>query len=65
MSTPARLLAFGVAAILSFGGGAALGAVAGPSPEPTGPADPARPAPATPHTGHGDDPAPAATAGER
>ena len=35
MTTPARLAAFGLAAVVALGGGAALGAAAGPAPTPT------------------------------
>ncbi len=35
MTAPARLAAFGLAAVVALGGGAALGAAAGPAPTPT------------------------------
>lgn len=35
MTAPARLAAFGVAAVVALGGGAALGAAVGPAPTPT------------------------------
>lgn len=43
MNVPARLAAFGLAALVVFGAGAAIGVVAGPAPDP---------APSTPAQGH-------------
>lgn len=65
MTAPARLAAFGLAAVVALGGGAALGAAAGPAPTPTIHADHEEsPVPSTltptAHAGHGDQPAAAA-----
>lgn len=68
MTAPTRLAAFGLAATIALGGGAALGAAAGPAPEPAttlhsdheeSPMSSTTLAP-TIHTGHGDQPAAAA-----
>lgn len=65
MNAPARLATFGLAAVVVFGGGAAIGAAAGPAPVPTStihsdheesPMSSTTLAPAT-HSGHGDQPA--------
>ncbi|HMS86993.1 MAG TPA: hypothetical protein PKE56_01015 [Acidimicrobiales bacterium] len=66
MTTPARLAAFGLAAVVALGGGAALGAAAGPAPTPNVHSDheespmPSTTLTPTTHTGHGDQPAAAA-----
>ena len=65
MTAPARLAAFGLAAVVALGGGAALGAAAGPAPSLTIHADHEEsPVPSTltptAHAGHGDQPASAA-----
>jgi hypothetical protein len=66
MNAPARLAAFGLAAVVALGGGAALGAAAGPATTPTVHADhqespvPSTTLSPTSHAGHGDPPAAAA-----
>ena len=59
MTAPARLAVFGLAAMIALGGGAALGAAAGPAPTPNVHSDheetpmPSTLTPTT-HAGHGD-----------
>ncbi len=66
MTAPTRLAAFGLAAVVALGGGAAVGAAAGPDPTPNVHSDHEEPPMSTttlapdPHTGHGS--APASTA---
>lgn len=68
MTAPARLAAFGLAAVAALGGGAALGATAGPAPTPTPNVHsdheespmPSTTLTPTTHAGHRDQPASAA-----